>query len=223
MPYGLVFDVDGVLADTEALIARATIAMFRELYNVEMRPEDFRPYIGTGPYKYVEGPAAKYGVALRDVEEAIHQRQVHFVRLLHEGNSIAFPGVNELILAAARDSNWKLAIATSSSREKSEVSLRAAEVPFEKFDAYISGDLVRNKKPHPEIYLKAAAAIHLSPTLCIAVEDAITGVASAKAAGMKCLAVTNTFRPDELQQADLIVSSLTQVGLSQLEDLISTR
>lgn len=49
MPYGLILDVDGVLADTEALLARATIAMFRELYDVEFAPEDFEPYVGADP------------------------------------------------------------------------------------------------------------------------------------------------------------------------------
>ena len=55
MPYGLIFDCDGTLADTEALICRATMNMFKEDYGVEMQPEDFNPLIGQGPVRYVAG------------------------------------------------------------------------------------------------------------------------------------------------------------------------
>jgi HAD superfamily hydrolase (TIGR01509 family) len=219
MTYGLLFDVDGVLADTETLIARATIAMFEEMYGVRMKPEDFRPFIGTGQVRYVEGPAHKYGIEV-DIERAVTRRQENFVRLLHSGNSISFPGVNRLVNEAAASAAWKLAIATSSSREKSEVSLRAARVPIEKFEAYITGDMVAQKKPHPEIYLKAASALGLAPRVCVAVEDALTGVAAAQAAGMKCLAVTNTFTAQDLHQADLIVDSLANLTLAQLETML---
>ena len=72
-PFALIFDMDGVLADTEALIARASIEMYRELYGLELAPEDFRPYIGTGAVRYVEGPAEDAGITLRDLDEAIEK------------------------------------------------------------------------------------------------------------------------------------------------------
>lgn len=219
--FGLVFDMDGVLADTEALIARASIDMFKELYGVELTPEDFRPYIGTGAVRYVVGPAEDAGIALRDVDEAVELRHNNFVALLEAGECKALPGAIELINTVA-DTNgaWKLAIATSTPEKKALITLETIQAPLERFTAFINGDMVTHKKPDPEIYLKAADALNLPPSHCVAVEDAVTGVASAKTAGMKCLAVTNSFSREELAQADIIVASLEDVTVQMLRAMV---
>jgi HAD superfamily hydrolase (TIGR01509 family) len=219
--FGLVFDMDGVLADTEALIARASIDMFRTLYGVELTAEDFRPYIGTGAVRYVEGPAEDAGITLRDLDEAIEVRHKNFVALLDAGECKPCPGALELVDAiSAANGTWKLAIATSSPAKKAASTLECINAPIDKFDQIVNGDMVTHKKPHPEIYLKAADALGLPPARCIAVEDAITGVASAKAAGMQCLAVTNSFSRTELAQADVVVGSLEEVTLSRLREMV---
>jgi beta-phosphoglucomutase-like phosphatase (HAD superfamily) len=219
MTFGLVFDCDGVLADTETLIARATVKMFRDLYGIEMKPEAYAKYIGTGPIRYVEGPAADHGVALRSLEEALEVRQNNFMAFLESGEYIGFSGTNALIESAAADVNWMLAIATSSVRHKSEESLKAARVPYQLFDAYISGDMVTRQKPFPDIYLKAADALGLPPASCVAIEDSVAGIQAAKSAGMKCVAVTNTFPASMLGHADRIVDSLECVALDELKRL----
>lgn len=219
MTYGLVFDVDGVIADTEAIIAEATIAMFRDLYGAELEPEDFYPYIGTGAVRYVEGPAHDHGITI-DIDEAVEVRHQNFVALLAQRDDISLPGVKDLIQAAAEDPHWKLAIATSSPLKKSLETLKAAHVSPDPFDAYITGDHVVNKKPHPEIYLKAADSIGLDPAQCVVIEDAVTGVASAKAAGMKCVAVTNSFSRADLAEADRVVGSLEEIRLMDLRKMI---
>ncbi len=219
MSYGLIFDVDGVLADTETLVALATIDMFRELYDIQPGVEDFRPFIGTGPHRYVEGVAEQYGVSI-DLEEAVAARQDNFVRRLAADEYIGFPGAAALIEAAAASPQWKLAIATSSARSKAETSLRAAQVPVECFDAFISGDMVVNRKPHPDIYLLAAEHLGLPPVRCAGVEDAVSGVEAVLAAGMVALAVTNSFPPSQLAKAHRVVSSLEEMTLVQIKDLI---
>lgn len=219
--FGLVFDMDGVLADTEALIARASIDMFKTLYGVELTPEDFRPYIGTGAVRYVVGPAEDAGITLRDVDEAVELRHNNFVALLEAGECNALPGAIELINAVAdTNGSWKLAIATSTPEKKALITLETIQAPLERFAAFINGDMVTHKKPDPEIYLKAADALNLPPSHCVAVEDAVTGVASAKTAGMKCLAVTNSFNREELAQADIIVSSLEDVTVQMLRGMV---
>jgi beta-phosphoglucomutase-like phosphatase (HAD superfamily) len=62
--WALIFDVDGVVADTEALNAKASVLMFEQLYGVTVRPEDFRPFVGTGDERYCEGVAERYGVEI---------------------------------------------------------------------------------------------------------------------------------------------------------------
>ena len=219
MTYGLVFDVDGVLGDTEPVVAQATIRMFREMYNTEFKPEDFVPFIGTGAVAYTKGPADKVGLEI-DVDAAVERRSENFIHMLEEGDSIEFPGANALIEAAAAAPDWKLAIATSGPTEKCKATLKASRVNMDLFDAFITGDMVIHKKPHPEIYLKAAEALGLPPAQCVAVEDAVTGVESAKASGMAVIAVTNSFSAEDLAEADLVVDSLEQVTVKTLNGLV---
>ncbi|MFO7974503.1 MAG: HAD-IA family hydrolase [Candidatus Hydrogenedentota bacterium] len=220
MTYAVIFDVDGVLANTEILIARATIAMFRELYGVELTPEDFRPYIGTGAKRYTQGPAEDHGIKI-DLDQALRQRQENFTALLQSGESIAFPGASELIEAVHRHPEWKLAIATSSPGEKASATLAAAAIDLSRFDALITGDMVTNTKPNPEIYLTASKIIDIAPRDCVVIEDAPAGVEAAKSAGMCCIAVTNTFSKEQLSAADQIVDSLRQIDLAMLLALVA--
>ena len=220
-PFALIFDMDGVLADTEALIARASIEMYRELYGLELTAADFRPYIGTGAVRYVEGPAEDAGITLRDLDEAIEKRHQNFVALLNAGECKPCPGALELVnAAAATDGEWILAIATSSPAKKAATTLECIGAPLDKFAVIVNGDMVTYKKPHPEIYLKTAEVLSLSPARCVVVEDAVTGVQSAKAAGMQCIAVTSSFGTGELAQADLIVASLEEVTVDTLRGMV---
>ena len=215
---GLIFDCDGILADTEALISRATRQMFAELYNAEIPPEAFVPFIGRGEELYTQGPADAYGITI-DLPTAAQRREDNFAALVEDGPDISFPGTNDLI-RAAHTAGWKLAIATSSSRAKSAKALKAARVPLELFEARITGDDITYKKPHPEIYLNAAAAIGLEPAECVGIEDSTSGVASVVAAGMRCIAVTNSFTREELAAAHWVVDSLAEVSLQSLHDLL---
>jgi len=217
--YGLIFDMDGVLADTESLIARASIDMFRELYRVDLTAEDFKPFIGTGAVRYVEGPAEKIGIAL-DLDRALEVRLNNFTALLDAGECEACPGAVELVESAARSGDWKLAIATSSPRPKAMPTLQAAGIPVEMFSEIVTGDQVTHKKPHPEIYFAAQHALGMSADRCVVIEDAVTGIDAAKAAGLKCIGVTTSFRRDELYKADIVVGSLEDVNLAMLRKLI---
>jgi HAD superfamily hydrolase (TIGR01509 family) len=219
MIWALIFDVDGVIADTEALNARASVLMFQELYGVTVQPGDFQPFIGHGDERYVEGVAEKYGVKI-DTQAAVDRRAENFFKLLQNDPLPAAPGVLELVQAARRDPEVKLAIATSGQKAKQFPVIEGAGLRLEWFDAVITGDVVSRKKPDPQIYLLAAERLGLSPDCCIVFEDAPAGVASAKAAGMACVAVTTSAPAAELAAADLIVESLAEVDLPRLRTLL---
>lgn len=220
--YGLIFDVDGIIADTEAVNAQASIAMFDELFGLKgVVRADFEKGLGRGAAAYVRAAADVHGLAMTDeqVEAATGMRQEKFLQILQRQRLPAFSGVLELMQAAMNRPDFRVAIATSSTREKSEAVLKSAKVPYRKL-AYITGSDVTNKKPDPELFLTAAAKAGLDPGNCVVVEDAPDGVAAAKQAGARCIAVTNSIGPEKLTQADLIVDSLTEVSIRTLVDMI---
>ncbi len=217
----VIFDMDGVLADTESLIADATIRMFQDCYGVTLTPEDFRPFIGTGAVRYVEGPAEAANVTI-DLEEALRVRHENFTALLERGACNALPGAIELVNAIADHETLLLGLATSSPQKKAEETWEAIGLPSERFDALVSGDMVTHKKPHPEIYLHAASLLKVAPATCVVIEDALTGVTAAKAAGMRCIGVTNSFSREALSDADCVVDSLLELTAAGLADSILT-
>ncbi|VGO12938.1 Fructose-1-phosphate phosphatase YqaB [Pontiella desulfatans] len=223
--YGLIFDVDGVIADTERVNAEASIKVFEDLFGVRgVVRSDFEAGLGRGAAEYVRAAARIHGVELEDgqVEAATLARQEYFIAMLKAQPLPAFPGVLELMDSALVRDDFRVGIATSSTREKSEAVLKSAQVFYGQM-AYVTGSDVTKKKPDPELFLKAAELLGLPPERCVVVEDAPDGVAAAKAAGCRCVAVTNSARADRLSDADCIVESLMELDLDQLSGLIDKK
>ena len=84
---------------------------------------------------------------------------------------------------------------------------------------YVNGSDVKNKKPHPELFLVAAERMGIQPVNCVVIEDAPNGVQAAKAAGAKCIAVTNSTNAENLTEADLVCDSLEQLNLEIIKNL----
>lgn len=220
--YGLVFDVDGVIADTEGANAEASIKVFEDIFGITgVKREDFEAGIGRGAEAYVRAAAEVHGLEMtsEQVKQATRMRQENFLRILREKPLPAFGGVLELISSAQARDDFKVAIATSSTREKSEAVLKSARIPYEQM-VYVTGDQVKNKKPDPELFLTAAESIGIAASDCVVIEDAPNGVAAAKAAGAKCIAVTNTTNRENLDKADLICKSLREIDLDTVIRLI---
>ncbi|MFH1614010.1 MAG: HAD family phosphatase [Planctomycetota bacterium] len=219
--YGLIFDVDGVIADTEEVNARASIKMFADLFGLTgIVRQDFQAGLGRGAEAYVQAAARIHGLHLtpEQVEQATRIRQENFLRILADEPLPAFEGVLELIAAAMARDDFRVAIATSGTREKSQAVLDSAKVPYQKM-IYIAGSDVKNKKPHPELFLTAANRCGIEPTRCVVIEDAPNGIAAANAAGSKCIAVTNSTTAENLALADIVVPSLTQVSIETVKTL----
>jgi HAD superfamily hydrolase (TIGR01509 family) len=220
--YGLIFDVDGVIADTEGVNARASIAMFEELFGLQgVLRGDFEKGLGRGAAAYVRAAAKVHGFEMTDkqVEQATEVRQAKFLEILAREPLDAFDGVIELMQGAMSRGDFRVAIATSSTRAKSEAVLRSARIPYERM-TYITGGDVARKKPDPELFLVAAARAWVEACDCVVLEDAPDGVAAAKAAGCRCVAVTNSTTAEKLSGADLIVNSLAEVSIEDIRGLI---
>jgi len=220
--YGLIFDVDGVIADSERVNAQATIKVFSELFDTHgVQRQDFEAGLGRGAEAYVRSAAEIHGLELTDqqVAAASEARQINFLNLLSLETLAPFPGVVALMTAAMEHDDFRVAIATSSAREKSEAVLASAKIPYQRM-VYITGDDVKSKKPNPELFVRAAQGIDVPPQKCVVIEDAPNGIQAAKAAGCKCIAVTNSTAHDKLSQADRIVSALTEVSINDLIALL---
>ena len=208
----VIFDMDGVLTDSEPLINQAAVAMFREL-GLPVQPEDFLPFVGTGEDRYIGGVAEKYGFPLDG--PAAKKRTYEIYLDLVPRELKGFPGAHVLV-KNCRLADLKVAVASSADLVKIEANLRQIELDPASWDAIVTGEDVVNKKPAPDIFLAAAAKLGVPPAACVVIEDAVNGVQAAKAAGMRCVAVAQTFPAEKLQQADVVRERLRDVTLAAL-------
>lgn len=221
--YGLIFDVDGVIADTESVNCQVSVRVFDDLFGVKgVKDEDFTAGLGRGAHEYIKAAARVHNLSLSDeqLDKAVQYRQYLFLEVLKTEPLPAYPGVLELIEAGLASDAFAVAIATSGTLEKSRAALEAAQVPYTKM-VYVNGNDVTHKKPDPELFLIAAGRMGLDPARCVVIEDAPNGVQAAKAAGTKCIAVTNTTPAEALQEADMICESLDTITLDTLTTLIT--
>jgi len=209
----VIFDMDGVLTDSEPLINAAAVAMFRER-GVEVEPEDFLPFVGTGELRYIGGVAEKHGVVL-DLEAAKERTYEIYLALVPD-RLRAFPGAVEKA-RAFREAGLRLAVASSADLVKIRANLETIGLPPGWWDAVVSAEDVVHRKPAPDIFLAAARKLGVEPGRCVVIEDAVNGVQAAKAAGMRCIGVAQTFAPEALAQADLVRGRVAEIGLSDLD------
>ena len=208
----VIFDMDGVLTNSEPLINTAAIAMFKEK-GLTVQPEDFLPFVGTGEERYVAGVAEKYHFPLDAV--AAKQRTYEIYLDLVPSQLEAFPGVHDLVRRCRR-AGLRLAVASSADKIKVVANLKKIELPPETWDAVVTGERVEQKKPAPDIFLAAARDLGVAPVQCVVVEDAVNGIEAAKAAGMRCVAVAQTFPAERLQAANIVRDRISDVRLSDL-------
>ena len=204
---GVLFDMDGVLVDSEAFICKAAIMMFEEL-GINASSDDFLPYVGMGENKYLGEVAQKYGLKVEI--EKIKERTYKIYEKIVKGHLYPLPGAHEFI-AKCRNKGLSLALATSADRIKMEVNLKEIGLSEMTFNSIITGLDIVKKKPFPEIYLKAARSLGLNSADCLVVEDAVSGIKAGKDAGCRCLAVTTSFEAAALKGADWICDSLLNV------------
>ena len=203
----VIFDMDGVLVDSEPAITYASIETLAEI-GVTAKYEDFKPFTGMGDDKFIQGVAEKYGKAY-DVKL---KERAYEIYLEKTERIEVFPS-SKKTLAALAEAGFKCAVASASDLVKVEANLARIGVDPSFFAAVVTGSDVKNKKPDPEIFLKAADKASAAYRGCLVIEDAVSGVQAAKAAGMVCIAVTTSFDPQTLKAAgaDFVVDDLYDV------------
>ncbi|MCX6225516.1 MAG: HAD-IA family hydrolase [Bacteroidia bacterium] len=204
MIIGVLFDMDGVLLDSEEFMCEAAIRMFAEK-GLLVRKVDFLPFIGTGENRYLGGVAEKYGCDFNLDEDKARAYEIYAE--ITTGKLSPLPGVHKFV-KRCKSRSLKLAVATSTDRVKMEINLAALSLPDGTFDQTVNGLEVERKKPFPDIYLEAASRLGVKPEECLVVEDAVSGIEAAKAAGCRCLALMTSFPAERLVNADWICHTL---------------
>ena len=189
------FDMDGVLIESEFLMRLSAIQALAE-YGIEAKHEDFREFTGMGEDKFVGGVAEKYGHTYTfDMKERAYDYFGQQVKDL----AYVPPGVKEM-LTALHEKGLVMAVCSAADLRKVRYNIQAIGVDESIFSALVTGSDVARKKPFPDIYLEGARRIGMEPKDCLVVEDAISGVNAAHAAGMDAVAVPTTFSKEELKE-----------------------
>ncbi len=222
--FGLIFDVDGVIGNTEPINARATAQVMQKMFGIEkMQAGDFEAGLGRGAKEYIRAGAVSHNLELSDqqLDKAVVKREKAIIDLVRTQGLTSFPGVIELMQAAVNDDNFKLAIASSADMELVKAILDSVNAPESGIDEMITGDQISQKKPDPEVFLKAIQALDIPADKCAVIEDAPDGVKAAKNAKTACIAVTNSVSADKLKEADLVIDSLDKINLQDIKLLIN--
>jgi beta-phosphoglucomutase len=212
----VLWDMDGVLVDTGRYHLETWQILASEI-GVAFSEEQFWSTFGR---RNAEVLRESLGVSDPSEVDRLIARKEEILRGLIEASHLEpFPGVVSLI-EGLRARGFRQAVASSSPRENVLAVLRAADLAH-RFDSIITSENVSVGKPNPEVFLVAARSVGVEPTRCVVVEDSMVGVQAAKAAGARCIAVTNTWSASELAAADVVVSSLEQVCPDDVEALLS--
>lgn len=196
----VLFDMDGVLCNSEEPSRRAGVDVFAEI-GVHVTVDDFVPFMGTGEANFLGGVASVKGVEGFNTEAAKKRFfEIYLDKYAKPDSGIGFPGALELI-SQCKSKGLKVAVASSADRIKVDANLAAAGLPLSMFDAIVSADAFENLKPAPDIFLAASRILNVPPSECIVIEDALAGVQAAKAAQMRCIAVRTTLSDEALESA----------------------
>ncbi len=207
----VIFDMDGVLLDSEPLHYEA-VRLILEEQGVDFPLEDYFRYLGTTLTSTWDDLCERYPISMPF--EDFEGRYNSDVLAQYLAGAPLIGGARALV-AQLRDAGVPIAVASSSHRIWVDAALSGAGLS-EYFDQTTAGDEVSMGKPSPEIYLKAAEKLGFEPADCIAVEDAPAGVESASAAGMRVVLVRSELTNDLDLASDWQVDDLTEFKLTWL-------
>lgn len=216
-PAAVIFDMDGTLVATTEADFLAWQKLF-STYDRSLTFEEYFPLLGKKSSDVVHHILGLHG---HQATGAMHRKMEFFEEIVREKGIDMMPNAEQL-LKELQAVHIPIALATSSRVMKMKLVMKTANLD-KYFTVVVTGEEVTIGKPGPDIFLLAAKRLNADPAKCVVIEDAASGVAAAKAAGMKCVAVTNTHHEKDLQEADLIVDDLSELPLSRISALFSSQ
>ena len=213
----ILFDFDGVLVDTEPLHFQAFQKVLAE-EGVALNEQDYyAKYVGLDDKGCFQAVLSGRPLSAETIPRLVERKAKLLLEQL-KTNLRIYPGIAEFVAVTAL--RYRLAVVSGALRHEIEYGLEAAGIR-KQFEQITAAQDVRNGKPDPEGYLHALRQLNLHAPLtapeCLVIEDTIPGIQAAHAAGMRCLAVSNTFSPTELSLADALTSTLKGYDIISLE------
>jgi HAD superfamily hydrolase (TIGR01509 family) len=209
---GVFFDMDGTIADSEKIVWKVT-RDFMAKRGIFLTLEEEKLLYGLTWKHSVRKIYESRGMAYnQNTKDTLKER---YVRTLRK-EAVAMPHIYGLLEQVKK--NFKVGLATNS-------RIREVDIIFEKldfnkyFDIRLARNHIKNVKPDPEIYLKGASIFGFSPQECVVFEDSIVGITAAKGAGMKCIAIVNTYSVKELGIADIVINDYREITIDKIKEL----
>jgi beta-phosphoglucomutase len=204
----ILFDMDGVLIDSELAIRTCCIEALKK-FGINAAHKDFFEFTGMGEDNFIGGVARKYGK-----EYMPQMKTLAYKYYCERANElvIVFEGIKDMMLTL-KSKGYKLAVASSADRIKVAKNLECIKIDENVLDTIITGSEITHKKPDPEIYLTASKKISSLPENCVVIEDALSGILAAKTAKMLCIGVTSAFDEQTLKNkgADYVVKQTIEI------------
>jgi beta-phosphoglucomutase len=222
----VIFDFDGVIADSEPCHLAAFNQVFAE-FGIELDPVAYyEKYLGCTDWELIDDVRRDYKADFkgRSTKQLAMQKTEIFHKLISKGDSI-IDGIVEFA-AELKKNNIRIAINSGAIAADIELMLRGTKIE-KAFEVIVSADDVEKGKPDPQGYLLALKKLNtnskdkISAGQCAVIEDSKWGIISAQKAGMKVISITNSYPAKELAGSDLIIDSVRHLKISDLHKLCS--
>lgn len=216
--YGILFDYNGVLVDDEYLQEKAMVQVLSR-YECELTPQLYEAKCLGRSDKEAFERLQEIFVQIKDVQiRQLIQQKVEEYQQLIINRAITYPDIKNILQEL--DNEFLLAVVTGSLKVEVEPILEKEGIR-NFFQAVITADDILRSKPNPEGYLMGINALGLPTENIIVIEDTVSGVSAAKAAGLKCIAVLHTLSADKLADADRVIKSIREITPELVREVIS--
>ncbi|MFY0653259.1 MAG: HAD family phosphatase [Cyclobacteriaceae bacterium] len=214
---GVIFDMDGVIIDSEPIHYKVEKAILQKNFNEPFQFEDHSRFVG-GTTRDLWRTICEERNLSQSFEVLALLDNADYMQELKTGDIDAIEGVVVLI-REVQVMGLPMIVASSAIRENIETVINRLALK-DYFQGYISGQDVDKTKPNPDIFLKAAEMIQIEPVNCLIIEDSKHGVEAAKAAGACCVGYRNLNSGNQdLSKADLIVDRLIDIDIEEINKL----
>ena len=223
----VIFDMDGVLIDSEEAVTVAAVEAL-ESWGIKASPSDFKQFTGMGENKFIGGVAELYGKEFDPAMKDLTYK-IYVVKSVDTANNKIYVDTadervtdypwSKPIVSRLNQAGYKTAIASAADKIKVDCNVKCIGLDLSVFSAVITGSDVTRHKPNPDVFLKAAEKSGIAPQYSLVIEDAVSGVQAAKAAGMTCIALTTSFDEETLRNAG---ADYVLPGLENAFELISS-